>query len=553
MKQKFKFMAMMLMGILLSINSLWAEGECTSWNLATSSYNANPTEELISWSGSCANMSNAKGESTTKVTNYIPTTQSSTRFYQNQVLTITPVGGANITTIVFTATTESYATAFKNSTWNNASTDIDTDKNAKEIIIVPTDGTSAVTATIGATCGFTKVDVYASGGTTYNITYHVGAVSGTVSNVGSGTILSAALSGIETTSSDATSTTFMGWSESSFSGKTDVAPTLLTGTTRVNKDLELWAVWAQQTTGVPENKTATFTIKQASAPGSPWTDASGAQWTYSGTITFENKVSAGMANGSKVTVQLPQGAIATSMSMTGAGNSWSTSNITLTLTAQGVSGSLATFNNHDGTYNFTAANKGARNYTLGCTTQSSKVAYVGSIVFNYTVPSITYAAYTTCAPAYTVSAVANDGALGSVSVSGNVITATPNECVGYEAPAYTVTSGTASVAQDGNTFTVTPSENCEVTINFAATAEDTYLDNVQGWTASEQYCGSYTVPSIADKTPVTSGSCEEVHYHFIGWTTAKYRNSPTGHITEAGAAMTASGTTYYAVWAKEAE
>ena len=69
-------------------------------------------------------------------------------------------------------------------------------------------------------------------------------------------------------------------------------------------------------------------------------------------------------------------------------------------------------------------------------------------------------------PTYTVTATSNNTSYGTVSVSGNVITATPK--TGYQVSGYTVTSGTATVSQNGNVFTVTASSNCTVRINFSA-------------------------------------------------------------------------------------
>ncbi len=185
--------------------------------------------------------------------------------------------------------------------------------------------------------------------------------------------------------------------------------------------------------------------------------------------------------------------------------------------------------------------------------ETSQYVYINSITV--TSGGTTYSNYSTvCGPSYTITATRNNTELGSVSLTGKVITATPNECVGYAAPAYSVTSGSATVVQEGNNFRVTPASDCTIQINFVATAEDTYLDEVQDWEASAKYCGSYAAPSIPDKpTNKGTGVCETDHYHFVGWTTNEYRNSPAGHITAAGTDMTGNGTTYYAVWAKEAE
>lgn len=165
---------------------------------------------------------------------------------------------------------------------------------------------------------------------------------------------------------------------------------------------------------------------------------------------------------------------------------------------------------------------------------------------------VTYSNYaTSCGPVYTVTAATNNAELGTVSGT-TTITASPNACVGYDSPAYVVTGGTATVNQVGNTFSVSNmSADVTVTIQFVETSSDTYVDDVQSTDMSGTYCGSYSAPVIADKAVATSGTCEEVHYHFVGWTTSEYRNSPAGHITTAGTTMTGSGTTYYAVWARE--
>ncbi len=70
-------------------------------------------------------------------------------------------------------------------------------------------------------------------------------------------------------------------------------------------------------------------------------------------------------------------------------------------------------------------------------------------------------------PVYTVTAVANDETLGTVTVEGKVITAVRGECVAYADPAYTVTEGTAEVTQEGDVFAVSPQSDCTVRINFA--------------------------------------------------------------------------------------
>lgn len=138
-------------------------GGC-SYDLSTNSY-VSASTTLVSWtSHATATMTLAKGTSGTNANNYIPTTRTSTRFYSNQVLTITPKSGKNITSIIFTAATTGYASVLANSDWSNATASA----SGSEVTVTPTDGTSAVSATIGGTCGFTCVEFVE--GSIYTIT-----------------------------------------------------------------------------------------------------------------------------------------------------------------------------------------------------------------------------------------------------------------------------------------------------------------------------------------------------------------------------------------------
>ena len=129
-----------------------------TWNLATNSYDASPTEDLITWSEAYATMKNQKGSSSTAVNNYIggANSRTSTRFYAKQILTITPTSGYAIATIEFTAKSTDYATALKNSTWINATATA----SGSIVTITPSNGALPISATIGATCGFDNVKVY---------------------------------------------------------------------------------------------------------------------------------------------------------------------------------------------------------------------------------------------------------------------------------------------------------------------------------------------------------------------------------------------------------
>ncbi len=155
------------------------EAPNVTWDLSTNSYDATPTADLITWSSSYATMTNAKGNSTTNVNNYIPPTRTSTRMYNGNTLTITPVVGYAITSVVFTATTDGYATALKNSTWTNATASAE----GSTVTVTPTEGRQAISATLGGTCGFTSVKVYyvEDNTTYYNINVDNQVENGTIS------------------------------------------------------------------------------------------------------------------------------------------------------------------------------------------------------------------------------------------------------------------------------------------------------------------------------------------------------------------------------------
>ena len=132
------------------------------WDLSIDS-TSEASENQIGWTNDAADMLCVKGESTTNANNYYPGTSgksyTSTRFYRNSTLSITPKVGKSLCYYVFEATSDSYAKALANSTWTNATASVDA-ANAKVVYIVATDPAEAVSAIIGANCGFTKVECH---------------------------------------------------------------------------------------------------------------------------------------------------------------------------------------------------------------------------------------------------------------------------------------------------------------------------------------------------------------------------------------------------------
>ena len=115
------------------------------------------TAETLEWKGTILTITSSRtSSSTTAANNYYPGTTgknyTSTRFYKNNTLTFSPADGITLGTITYTATSNDYATAMANSTWTNAKASV----NGTTVTITPTDGKTAVSATIGANTGGTS-------------------------------------------------------------------------------------------------------------------------------------------------------------------------------------------------------------------------------------------------------------------------------------------------------------------------------------------------------------------------------------------------------------
>lgn len=120
------------------------------------------TEEEMTWVNANVCIAAEKAEAATKTNNYYPGTgnppYTSTRFYKNSTLTFTPVAGARISGIVFTTTSDGYATVFGSSAWTNGTPVVDAAN--KTVCVTPVDGTQAVSVVLNNTTGGTKFRVY---------------------------------------------------------------------------------------------------------------------------------------------------------------------------------------------------------------------------------------------------------------------------------------------------------------------------------------------------------------------------------------------------------
>jgi len=128
---------------------------------------ASADASAVTWNWDYVTVAAAKGGATTAPNNYLPTangTYTSSRFYKNSTLTITPVSGLTVKKIVFTATSDSYTTALAGSTYTNATASGNT--TTKEVTITPTNGANAITIKLGNTVGVEAMKIYYTGGPT---------------------------------------------------------------------------------------------------------------------------------------------------------------------------------------------------------------------------------------------------------------------------------------------------------------------------------------------------------------------------------------------------
>ncbi len=145
---------------------------------------------------------------------------------------------------------------------------------------------------------------------------------------------------------------------------------------------------------------------------------------------------------------------------------------------------------------------------------------------------------------YVIEAVSSDPARGTVSLSGNVITASPKP--GYYTAGYEVIEGSADVTQNENKFLVTAHSNCVIRILFEEKAKVTltYMVNGTQYGTEQVYQGeSVTLP-----TAVTAPE----DWAFAGWVNEKVERTdqkPAAIYTTAYVPQ--ADTTLYALFKQE--
>ena len=127
-----------------------------TWDLTDDSYETASESEVV-WSSECASMTLSKNTSSTKANNYLGGTNSETRFYGNQKLTISPHSGYEISNITFTCNS---TTGFSGSNWDNATCSV----NNGTVIVTPTNGTIDFSGVLNGQCKVKTAVVSYGGG-----------------------------------------------------------------------------------------------------------------------------------------------------------------------------------------------------------------------------------------------------------------------------------------------------------------------------------------------------------------------------------------------------
>lgn len=129
-----------------------------TWDLSIASYNTPTSAALVTWSSDCATLTAEQASGKTAANNYLggdSNARTSSRFYSGNTMRFAPAANYEITSVVFAATSTTYATALSGSNWTNATASA----SSTTVTITPTDGTSEFYAVLTGTTGGTSIVV----------------------------------------------------------------------------------------------------------------------------------------------------------------------------------------------------------------------------------------------------------------------------------------------------------------------------------------------------------------------------------------------------------
>lgn len=159
-----------------------------TWNLTEETY-ISSSKSQVTWSSPKATLVADKAGASSDANQYLPPAESSSRFYKNSTMTISPVGDNGIIKVEATATTTTYASNLQSSTFENASAAV----SDTLVTITPVDGTESIVATLDVNAvGLSQLVVYygeAVPVTKYSVIDHVDNGSLNKDEVAEGTTL----------------------------------------------------------------------------------------------------------------------------------------------------------------------------------------------------------------------------------------------------------------------------------------------------------------------------------------------------------------------------
>lgn len=130
-----------------------------TWDLSIASYNTPTSAALVTWTSDCCVLTSEQASGKTAANNYLggdSNARTSSRFYSGNTMRFTPAANYEITSVVYTATSSTYATALSSSNWTNATAAV---SNSTVVTITPTDAISEFYAVLTGTTGSTSIVV----------------------------------------------------------------------------------------------------------------------------------------------------------------------------------------------------------------------------------------------------------------------------------------------------------------------------------------------------------------------------------------------------------
>ncbi len=156
--------------------------------------------------------------------------------------------------------------------------------------------------------------------------------------------------------------------------------------------------------------------------------------------------------------------------------------------------------------------------------------------------------------------IADGGTVDNCDANATIVVV-PNANSHYHCTGVTAFNSASVTGPDGSgnytiTYTTGSSINSTIDVEFAEDPKHTisFLDNIQlEEVASKEVYGGATFefPVLTDRTAATEGTCEDVHYHFMGWVISTHTGEITVGDIKTGTATANADATYKAVWAAE--